>query len=84
MLSTFTRLSQLFSLHRPPAAASEEVRWMLRDERLQKVVAEVDAAPDAERVRLGGGGGQDASRLLLDPFNLFSYLPGCLLLCRLW
>ncbi|EFN51165.1 hypothetical protein CHLNCDRAFT_141293 [Chlorella variabilis] len=30
-------------------AASEEVRWMLRDERLQKVVAEIDAAPNAER-----------------------------------
>jgi hypothetical protein len=36
-----------------PAAGSEEVRWMLRDERLQKMVAEVDAAPDRERVRGG-------------------------------
>jgi len=33
-----------------PAADCEEVRWMLRDERLQKVVAEIDGAPDRERV----------------------------------
>lgn len=38
------------------AGASEEVRWMLRDERLQKVIAEVDAAPDRERVRVRGPG----------------------------
>jgi hypothetical protein len=30
---------------------------MLRDERLQQVVAEVDAAPDRERVRAGTLGG---------------------------
>lgn len=33
-------------------ADSEELRWMLRDERLQKVVAEVDGAPDRERALL--------------------------------
>ena len=32
------------------AAANEEVQWMLRDERLQKVVADIDAAPGRERV----------------------------------
>lgn len=30
--------------------ASEEVRWMLRDERLQGVIRGIDAAPDRERV----------------------------------
>ncbi|PSC69241.1 translation initiation factor IF-3 [Micractinium conductrix] len=33
-------------------ADNEEVRWMLRDERLQKVVAQVDGAPDRERALL--------------------------------
>ncbi|KAL4439753.1 hypothetical protein ABPG75_002754 [Micractinium tetrahymenae] len=33
-------------------ADSEELRWMLRDERLQKVVAEIDGAPDRERALL--------------------------------
>ncbi|PRW33328.1 HIT-type Zinc finger family isoform 1 [Chlorella sorokiniana] len=33
-------------------AANEELRWMLRDERLQKVVCDIDSAPDRERALL--------------------------------
>lgn len=39
-----------------PAAQDEEVRWMLRDERLQKVIQGIDSAPDRERVSYGCGG----------------------------
>ncbi|GAB4823640.1 hypothetical protein N2152v2_010686 [Parachlorella kessleri] len=33
-------------------AQDEEVRWLLRDERLQKVVRDIDSAPDRERALL--------------------------------
>ena len=45
---------------------------MLRDERLQKVVADVDAAPDRERVGGGRCGRCVVGRLYM-PYSLGSY-----------
>lgn len=47
------------------AAASDKIRWMLRDERLQKVVADIDSAPDRERVRDEAGDVHDGLQLVV-------------------